>query len=149
MRPTQRALAFLLPATLAVGQAQGQARPDLAQQVFAAESSFAASMANRDSAEFGRYVAADAIFFGEQRLRGRTAVIEGWKAFFDGAAPPFSWKPEVVEVLESGELALSSGPVFGADGGRVSTFNSIWRHEPDGRWRVIFDKGAPFCPPAP
>ena len=56
-----------------------------------------------------------------------------------------SWRPEEVEVLESGKLAIRSGPVLGPDGKRSGTFNSIWRLEPDGRWRVIFDKGCPPC----
>jgi len=25
------------------------------------------------------------------------------------------------------------------------TYNSIWRLEPDGKWRIIFDKGCPPC----
>jgi ketosteroid isomerase-like protein len=58
---------------------------------------------------------------------------------------PFSWEPEHVEVLASGTLALSSGPVFGRDGTRIGTFNSVWRLEADGRWRVVFDKGCPPC----
>jgi hypothetical protein len=65
--------------------------------------------------------------------------------FFDGPTAPFSWEPEIVEVLPSGTLALSSGPVRDASGKRVGTFNSIWRREANGQWRVIFDKGAPVC----
>jgi len=147
MRLLPRAMALMLPASLS--QAHGQARPDLARQVFAAESSFAATLANRDLDGFGRYITTEAIFFGEQMLRGRAEVVAGWKPYFEGTTPPFSWKPETVEVLESGRLALSSGPVFGADGRRVATFNSIWRLEADGRWRVIFDKGAPVCASSP
>jgi ketosteroid isomerase-like protein len=59
---------------------------------------------------------------------------------------PFSWRPETVEVLESGTLALSSGPVFDAAGQPIGAFNSIWRLEADGRWRVVFDKGCPHVP---
>ena len=64
-----------------------------------------------------------------------------WK----GPSAPFSWVPERVEVLDSGTLALSSGPVYDPQGTRVGTFNSIWRREADGKWRVIFDKGCPPC----
>jgi ketosteroid isomerase-like protein len=42
-------------------------------------------------------------------------------------------------------LALSSGPVRDASGRRVGTFNSVWRREGDGRWRVVFDKGCRVC----
>jgi ketosteroid isomerase-like protein len=118
----------------------------LPRQVFTAESAFAASMAQRDARAFARFVADEAIFFGDTTvLRGKAAVIEGWKGYFAGAAAPFSWKPDVIEVLASGTLALSSGPVFDPSGQRVATFSSIWRREPDGGWRIIFDKGAPVC----
>jgi hypothetical protein len=55
--------------------------------------------------------------------------------------PPFSWKPDVIEVLPSGKLALSSGPVFNPKGEQVGTFSSIWRRESEGSWKIIFDKG--------
>jgi hypothetical protein len=28
----------------------------------------------------------------------------------------------------------------------VATFNSIWRLEPSGQWRIVFDKGSRDCP---
>ena len=61
-----------------------------------------------------------------------------------GPDAPFSWRPEVVQVLDSGTLALTSGPVRDPTGRRTGTFNSIWRREPNDQWRVVFDKG---CPP--
>ena len=45
-------------------------------------------------------------------------------------------------MLESGRLALSSGPVLGASGEQIGRFNSIWRKDADGQWRVVFDKGS-------
>lgn len=127
-----------------------QSHPRLAREVFAAESSFAQAMAARDLAAFGRLVADDAVFFGGSgALRGKAAVIAGWQALFEGPAAPFSWSPEVVEVLESGALAHSSGPVRDPQGRRIGTFNSIWRREADGRWRVVFDKGCPVCDRSP
>lgn len=149
MRLARLAITLALPALLTAAPARAQAHRELARQVFTAESSFAATMANRDFAGFGRFVADEAIFFGEHPLRGRAAVLEGWREFFTGAMVPFSWQPELVEVLSSGDLALSSGPVFSPDGRRTGTFNSIWRRDADGRWRVILDKGAPHCPPTP
>jgi ketosteroid isomerase-like protein len=121
-------------------------KPDPKAQVFAAESSFAATLANRDLKAFGEFVAKDAVFFGRQGpVRGRDAVVKSWKKFFDGPKAPFWWHPEVVEVLESGTLAHSSGPVFDADGALIAKFNSVWRLDSDGHWRVVFDKGCPVC----
>lgn len=132
-----------LAVVLSAAPAGSQTRDDLARQVREAELGFASTMARRDHAAFGTYVADEALFFGGRTgvLRGKAAVVEGWKAFFDGAAAPFSWEPETVEVLDSGTLALSSGPVRDPQGNQIGTFNSIWRLEPDGRWRVVFDKG--------
>lgn len=121
----------------------GGAGPDLAAQVRAAEAAFARSMADRDHTAFVAHLADDAIFFAGNGvvLRGRQAVAAAWKAYYEGPKAPFSWQPETVEVLASGTLAHSSGPVFAADGRRIATFNSVWRLEGDGRWRVVFDKG--------
>lgn len=131
---------------LAIVSADAKPKPDLRAQVFAAESSFAATLAARDLDAFGSYVASEAIFFGRSRaLHGRTEIVSGWKPLFDGPTPPFSWRPEVVEVLESGTLAHSSGPVMNPDGTVFGIFNSIWRLEKDGRWRVVFDKGCDVC----
>ena len=129
-----------------LGQAPPAALEALTRQVFAAESSFAATMANRDSTAFATFVAPEAIFFGETSvMRGKGAVVDGWRPLFVGPTPPFSWKPERVEVLASGTLAHSSGPVHNAKGQQVGTFNSVWRREPGGTWLVVFDKGCSVC----
>jgi len=118
----------------------------LANEVREAENAFASTMARRDLSAFAEFVADEAVFFGDSTaLRGKMAVIEGWRPLFEGANAPFSWESEVVEVLDSGRLALSSGPVRNRAGQRVGTFNSVWRREADGRWRVVFDKGCPVC----
>jgi ketosteroid isomerase-like protein len=137
------ALAVLVTSALP-GQAARAAA--LTRQVFAAESSFAATLANRDTAAFAALVSPEAVFFGEKAvMRGKAAVVDGWRPLFAGPTAPFSWRPEVVEVLPSGTLALSSGPVHDPGGKQIGTFTSVWRREPDGTWRVIFDKGCPVC----
>ena len=45
------------------------------------------------------------------------------------------------QVLDSGTLAISSGPVKDPDGNIIGTFNSIWRCRSDGSRRIVFDKG--------
>jgi cyclase len=117
----------------------------LADQVRAAETAFARTMAARDHAAFTSLIADEAIFLGSRALRGRAAVSEGWKPLFEKPDAPFSWAPERVEVLDSGRLALSTGPVFDPAGRRTGTYNSIWRREADGRWLIVFDNGCPPC----
>jgi ketosteroid isomerase-like protein len=135
--------------TALVAAPLGAAEPleTLAAQVRAREVAFAKTMADRDHAAFGTFVAEEALFMGRTPLRGRQAVLEGWKPYFEGKAAPFSWTPERVEVVASGTLAISSGPVHDPQGQRIGTFNSTWRREKDGAWRVVIDIGCPPCPP--
>jgi ketosteroid isomerase-like protein len=119
---------------------------DLKKQVFEAERSFAATMKQRDHAAFVRHLSDEAVFFGGPNvLTGKDAVAKGWKGFYEGDKAPFSWEPDSVEVLASGNLAISSGPVYGSDGTVRSRFNSIWRQDAPGVWHVVFDKGSPVC----
>lgn len=119
---------------------------DLVAQVRDAETAFAATMAARDHAAFGTFIAEEAIFFGGHGpLRGAAAVTAAWQRFFTEPRAPFSWRPETVEVLDSGTLALTAGPVFDPEGVQFSTFMTTWRLEADGKWRVVFDKGCPPC----
>ena len=121
---------------------------DLASEVRDSERAFAKTMADRDLAAFPGYVAEEGVFFGGKGpLRGRAAVVAAWTKFFDGKEAPFSWEPEIVEVLPSGTLALTSGPVHDPKGTLIGRFNSIWRLEKDGRWRVVFDRGCEVCAP--
>jgi ketosteroid isomerase-like protein len=114
------------------------------QQVFAAERAFAKSMADRDASAFASHVSDEAVFFsGKDVLRGKQQVLATWSRFFEGKTAPFSWEPDRVEVLESGTLALSTGLVRDPNGKVVGRFNSIWRREAPGVWRVVFDKGSP------
>ena len=118
----------------------------LAAQVADTERAFARTMADRDHAAFTSFLAAETIFFsGEQPLRGAPAVGQAWRRFFEGPAAPFSWEPETVQVLDSGTLALSSGPVHDPEGKLVGAFTSIWRQEAPGTWRIVFDKGCQVC----
>ena len=107
-------------------------------------------MGERNLEAFGDFISDEAIFFAEMTvLRGRTKVIEGWAQYFVGQEAPFSWEPDQVEVLESGSLALSTGPVRDPTGKIVARFNSIWRLESPNGWKVIFDKGSPASPGPP
>ena len=115
-----------------------------------AERGFASTMARRDFGAFPSFISAEAIFLGNeggtQILRGRRAIAEAWKPYFDEAQAPFSWEPDLVQVVDSGTLATTSGPVRNPKGEVTGRFNSVWRLESDGRWRVVFDRGSPVCP---
>jgi ketosteroid isomerase-like protein len=125
------------------------AAPDLEalqRQVTDTERSFARSMAARDPAAFAAFLSEQAVFMGKNTLRGKAAVADGWKVYFLGDKAPFSWEPDRVEVLVDGSLAHSTGPVRDPEGKPIARFNSIWRQEAPGVWRIVFDKGQPYEP---
>ena len=128
--------------------AQSTEAQSLQDQVMATERAFAKTMADRDLKGFASFVAADTVFFsGPTPLRGKAAVVAFWQRFYEKPEAPFSWEPDQVEVLESGLLALSTGPVRDPEGRLFARFNSIWRREAPGVWRIVFDKGERVCPP--
>lgn len=145
-RPDELLLGLAL--TMGITMTQAAEPPDLAAlraQVWQTECRFAASMAQRDLAAFEHHLSAQALFFsGEQVLRGPAAVLAGWRAYFEGAEAPFAWAPDQVEVLADGSLAHSSGLVRNPKGEPVARFNSVWRQEAPGVWRIVFDKGSPL-----
>ena len=119
---------------------------DPQKTVMETERAFAATMANRDFEKFKTFISEEAIFFsGEKPLRGRQQIADAWEGFFKEANAPFSWEPEQVEVLDSGKLAWSTGPVYDAGGKKVATFNSVWQLDASQQWRIIFDKGNDIC----
>jgi ketosteroid isomerase-like protein len=119
---------------------------ELQKQVADTERAFAKTMADRDHPAFVSFVSEEAVFFtSTTALRGKHQVGDFWKRFYEKPAAPFSWEPKDVEVLDSGTLALSSGPVRDPNGKVFATFTSIWRLEAPGVWRIVFDKGNDVC----
>jgi ketosteroid isomerase-like protein len=144
------ALVMALGAALPAAEPAAERAADAAAEVRERERAFAKTMADRNLDAFASFLSKEAIFMGGAgALRGRDAVVGEWKKFYDGEKAPFSWEPETVEVVDSGGLALSRGPVFAPDGKRIGTFTSTWRKEADGRWMIVLDSGCPPCPACP
>lgn len=136
----------LLGAALLAGCATPP-RGDHQAELRAAETAFARSMADRDFAAFAGFIADDAVFVnGGQPLRGKAAILAHWKRFFEPAAAPFSWAPEVAEVVPSaGPLGYTEGPVKSPAGATFARFHSTWQRGANGRWLVVFDNGQRVC----
>jgi ketosteroid isomerase-like protein len=137
------------PTQLANPDAAKAATAAAVSQVVATEQAFARTMADRNFKAFISFLSPDAVFFnGASVMHGPAEVAVVWQPYFDGPKAPFSWKPDHVEVLASGNLALSTGPVY-EKGKVVARFNSIWRLEADNSWRIVFDKGEAVCSSKP
>ncbi|HEY1042227.1 MAG TPA: nuclear transport factor 2 family protein [Telluria sp.] len=141
-------LAVFLFASIVAAAASASTIGELKKQVADTERAFAATMKARDHAAFAGFLSEEAIFFdGKQSLVGKETVASKWKGYYDGKDAPFSWEPDTVEVLASGNLALSSGPVYDPSGRQIARFNSIWRLVTPGQWKIVFDRGEPYCGP--
>ena len=147
MKITSRRICIAAAVFFAIASvARPATNAELQEQVKQAEIAFARSMADRNHKAFTAFLAADAVFMaGSRALRGAEAVATGWKRLFEGEAAPFSWAPETVVVLDSGMLALSTGPIRDPSGKRIGVYNSIWRREETGQWKVVLDNGCPAC----
>jgi ketosteroid isomerase-like protein len=143
------AVAGLLAAASAVAAAGAGAAPaftGVQEQVANVERAFAATMKARDHAAFVNFLSEEAIFeAGDKAQRGKKVVAAEWAKFFVKPDAPFSWEPDQVEVLASGTLAKTSGPVYAPDGKLIARFNSVWRLEAPNTWRIVFDGGSEVC----
>ncbi len=138
-------ISMLLSAALG---AHAEAGADLESRVACLETAFSRAAERRDREAFAAFIDLDARFVSGQVLEGPAAVVEAWTPFLSAGGPAIRWRPELVQVAASGDLALTRGPyrVLGtdADGNPVEswgTFTSVWRKGADG-WRVLFDAGA-------
>lgn len=125
---------------------------DLQKSLRETETAFAGSVANQDWDRFVSFIADEAIFVSGAVLRGKQSILDGWAVFFREDAPKLTWKPELVEIQDDGELGMTRGPFTleqpGPDGTVESVsglFTSVWEYQPDGSWKVIFDAGCPPC----
>ena len=121
-----------------------------ADDVRCREFAFSQSTERRDAKMFSTFIDTDARFLGNSVARGVEEIVAAWQVFFTDDGPAIRWRPEFVEVLKEGQLALTRGPYqltsVDDDGNPIDswgTFNSVWRLHDDGKWRVVFDAGSP------
>jgi ketosteroid isomerase-like protein len=113
---------------------------DRADEVREAEAAFAQAFADRNQDKFFSFVADDAHFIGQRRtMTNKKEVIEVWSNYLKEPKAPFSWKPERVFVNGTGDIGLSTGPIYDPDGKHIGNFSSVWQRQKDGKWLVIFD----------
>ena len=127
---------------------------DLTDDVRCREIGFSKSVESQDAEAFASVLDPDARFVGNSVMSGPDAIIEAWSFFFGEDAPKMKWRPRFVEVLNDGTLALTRGPFRmitkdeeGNETEHWGTFNSFWRLQENGEWKVVFDAGSPASQP--
>ena len=142
MRISGLAVALVLFASTAMADPEAEVRCQ--------EIGFSKAAERRDVDAFVAFIDDDARFVGRTVMRGPLDISAAWSAFFEDDGPAIKWRPRFVEVLADGNLALTRGPyrlidrdADGASVERWGTFNSVWRKQADGTWRVVFDAGSP------
>jgi ketosteroid isomerase-like protein len=98
-------------------------------------------------------------FFADEAIAFRPAVVPAKDGIRKQPSVPFSelsivWEPRTGDVAASGDLGWLTGSstiTNKAKGGKPSDgcYLSVWRKQPDGRWRVIIDIGADAPEPVP
>lgn len=131
---------LLIALGLVLAPANDAATPEI---VVAAEHAFAAAVAEKGFKQgFLAFAAPDGFMFGPAPTNARKML----EAAPDGPPekPPLAWWPDFAGIARSGELGFTSGPATSP----VRYF-TVWKKQPDGSWKWIYDGGAPMAAPMP
>jgi len=132
----------LLALALALGLGACATAPSLAPSadaVIAAERAFAADAAARGwAAAFRSHAAADAMTLSPGPVNAHEAL-----ARIDGdGETTLDWRPAYAGIARSGDFGFTTGPfLFRGRDGVAGHYFTVWRLEPDGTWKWIFDAG--------
>jgi ketosteroid isomerase-like protein len=139
---------FATMALLAANTAQARSADQ--QAVRCVEIAFSQTVENQDPAAFSAMLDPDTRFISSTVLHGPEEVSAAWAGFFAENGPRLKWRPHVVEVTASGDLALSRGPYRmrgqneqGEPLESWGVYNSVWRRNAAGEWKILFDAGNP------
>ena len=123
----------------------GDVSGDLAQ-VRSADAELTWAIAAKDADKVSEYYADDAILMptAEPMIRGKAAIHDEWQHIL--AIPDFENQTTTQDAKVSGDLAYTYGiyrtTMMGADGKSVvepGKFVTVWRRQPDGKWRIVVD----------
>jgi ketosteroid isomerase-like protein len=101
---------------------------------------------------FDRFMADDAVIFrdGEHPYEGRDAIRE----LLSRSGGTLRWEPYFADVSLSGDLGYTLGTYefayvdeIGVEQISYGYYVSIWKREPGGHWRYVFDSGIESPPP--
>lgn len=113
-------------------------RPD-AGAVVQAERAFAADAAQRGwVAAFETWSAEDALIVSRAPASARQSLAQVDEA--TRADRSLAWAPEFAGISHDGAFGFTTGP-YNDGAGSYGRYFTVWRRQPDGAWRWIFDGG--------
>ena len=152
MRPsTALAVSVVILAMSGGASGQGPDRQAGAAAIVRSDAEFARSVAEKNKETFQSFLAEATTFNGGTRneLHGRDAVLKDWAPFFEANGPTLTWTPMKGEVIGAGDVGYTIGrSLFRQKASNGSTIErggqylTVWRKQPDGSWKVVFDTGS-------
>jgi len=117
---------------------------------------FAQAGVAKDIDRFMSYIAEDVRFYSAGVMQtGKLPFREGWAKGFADPNWSITWAPLYAEAAQSADLGYTTGSFEihdkSADGTplvRKGSYVTLWRKQPDGKWKVALDIGS-FVPPKP
>ena len=148
MRSFARIVLVLTLALLAAPGAAHAASPALASLVEAERAFSAASVEKGVRQSFLTFLAPDAIVFRPLPVNGPASM----HLRADTRTPTLVWEPAYAEVSAAGDLGVTTGPweqrpMPFAPPDAFGQFISVWKKQPNGKWRVAVDIGTSHARP--
>lgn len=143
MIPLHR-LVWTLPVVMLAAPALAQT-PDAAP-VVAAERAFAADFPAMGLAgSFSKWSTPDAIIITGGEARTVAVLFDGAPMTRQPGEPLIEWWPTFAGIAMSGDLGFTTGPAS-QDGNRYGHYFTVWKRQPDGQWRWVYDGGTSADP---
>lgn len=134
-----RLIALALP--LAILAAPVQAQTADAAPVVAAERAFAADFPAMGLAgSFSKWSTPDAVIITGGQARTSAELFADAPQTRQPDEPLIEWWPVFAGISMSGDLGFTTGPAA-QDGNRYGHYFTVWRRQPDGQWRWVYDGG--------
>ncbi len=150
---------LVMVGVLVLAGARGSARAGASAGtvLLEADRAFDGATAARGEAGFASFLSDDmtTIRADQPIVRGKDAFLEGWKSLLTTPGLSLRWQPQLARISEDGTLGFTVGTYTTTrnenGAARVvgtGKYVTIWRKQPDGTWKVIFDSGVSDTPPA-
>ena len=123
------------------------------QVLLQADRDFAQATAQRRLAGWMEFMAEDAVLFSGKPVVGKEAIRAFYAPAFANPDFQLRWQPVRAEMFPAGNMGYTSGRYElhsrNSQGKSVlarGSYVTVWRKQPDGKWKVVADGGSPDPP---